>query len=152
MHYDELIYKYAMKKDSDVAKKRTKQRMEKIEKFLPITIDQITKDFYNFLTEWEPKDLAMNRRKVFDETQDVETAEENMFSRKYGACTPLYVPTVQKTYFPIDADLFTRFVGDELSVVIDCYMAYCSADYETVKALHDSRRTMQPCAEGVEEA
>lgn len=115
--------------------RRQRLYVETFEKFLPISMDQITKAMYRFVMDWEPDDLTIEKTSVFEEAQEAETPEEKVFGRKYGACTPVYVPTVQKAYLAIEPNWFARFVGDELGSAADCYIAEFSVDYEALKPI-----------------
>lgn len=45
---------------------------------------------------------------------------------KYRACVPVYVTAPNRSYLAINVEWFSKYVGNELVKVKDCYIAECS--------------------------
>ena len=101
--------------------------VETFERYLPVAMKQITSSLYKFVMDWEPADFIINIPPPTNEDdgsgQDSVTVSEEVFRKKYNACQPVYVPSFKKFYLAIKADWFSKYVGSELCLVRDCYVA-----------------------------
>lgn len=48
----------------------------------------------------------------------------------------IFVPTTQRYYLAIDAKWFSKYVGDKLEKVYDCYIAQLSKDHNHLDKIH----------------
>ena len=72
------------------------------------------------------------------EGTDAETetsAKQRVFSKTYKACVPVFVPTVNRAYLSIRHDWFSEFIGDEVEIVYDCYIAEFTEDYKELNKI-----------------
>ena len=129
---------------------RQKLYMETYQKFLPIALGQLSEALYNWVQEWEPSDLA-KPYSVFDIdiVSSTDQGKEQVFSKAYEACIPVYVPTTKCAYLAIRHDWFTKYVGDELGKVYDCYIAEFSKDYSELKMLSAPTHQSDPDSSAV---
>ena len=77
---------------------------------------------------------------VLDGTEETGTepetsAKQTVFSKTYKACVPVFVPTVNRAYLSIRHDWFSEFIGDEVGIVYDCYIAEFTEDYKELNKI-----------------
>ena len=112
---------------------RQRKYVETYEKFLPLAMEQLTEQLYKFVKEWEPEDLEVEKISVFEDEENMETAEEKAFKKKYGACVAVHVPSIQKAYLAIEHSWFTEYVEADLGIVHDCYIAEFTENFSALK-------------------
>lgn len=113
--------------------------MDTFQEFLPIAMGQLSEALYDWVDEWEPEDLtAPTEADTMSMTDDIITSverKERVFIKVYQACTPVYVPSGRRSYLAIRNEWFTKYVGDELGKIYDCYIAEFSENYSQLKKL-----------------
>ena len=116
--------------------KRQKLYVDTFQKFLPIAMGQLSEELYDWVKYWAPDDLATAVSEFdIDAVPTPGETKDQVFSKTYEACIPVYVPTAKCAYLAIRSDWFTTYVGDELGKVYDCYIAEFSEDYSDLKKL-----------------
>jgi hypothetical protein len=111
---------------------RQRKFLENFERMLPIAVYQLTRELYKYVEEWEASDLEnpeVETGPVGIEEDVLEERKRVVFCKTYNACVAIEVPTVNKTYLALKADWFKKYVGEELGIVHDCYIAQFDKDY-----------------------
>lgn len=117
---------------------RQKKYVETFHKFLPIAKDQLTREMYEYVEDWEEEDLEVPGSADEDSIKTDEERMSRVYGKKYIACIPVYVPSLQTSFLSVRSEWMNRYVGFELGRVYDCNIAEFSKDHRKISMLTSS--------------
>ena len=91
---------------------RQKEYMEKFEIFLPIAVEQLMGDLYDYVQHWEGNDLNVHLHdmesddEVDDDCGTAEKKKEAVFKKTYAAIVPVEEPNSSEIYAVIQKEWF----------------------------------------------
>lgn len=109
-------------------------------------MNEVTGDLFEFVYQCEPNDLKIGPH-LRDSIEGGDGGDEEVdpmdkvFRKEYGTCVPVQVPSTGWVFLAIKEDWFTKFVGNEMREVRDCYIKKISKDHKHNDKIHGLSNT-----------